>query len=248
MRIRHYLSKYFVVTKYCFTIIPFKDNGMTTCTGNSIGHVKRISCIHNIKNFLKEKVRRPFVCSLTRSEHPSVHLVRNDLSLVNDVLWHSRIFLGVDTVLCVSYTGLEPSLATLQPCSKYEQESYHVLHHRTYSKWDCIGGARHPHGPYPLWVCLEVRTPRHLLLLDATLSRLIHTVYEISQWLLPDFFKIIHQGIEHTLRLGKAVIVLPFALLYTPWIKQKFCILLCGQEMLDPAAFIQYTVELPRQG
>lgn len=26
--------------------------------------------------------------------------------------------------------------------SKYEPLSYHVFHHRTYSKWDCIGEAR----------------------------------------------------------------------------------------------------------
>ena len=47
--------------------------------------------------------------------------------------------------------------------SKYEPLSYHVFHHRTYSKWDCIGGAQK--------ILSEVRTPRHLLLLDATLMR-----------------------------------------------------------------------------
>lgn len=55
--------------------------------------------------------------------------------------------------------------------SKYEPLSYHVFHHRTYSKWDCIGGAQTKFS--------EVRTPRHLLLSSATLMHFYYLKLKI---------------------------------------------------------------------
>jgi len=93
-----------------------------------------------------------------------IHVIRHDLTAVDDVLRHGfgfwvalihreSAFHRIDLIgatknhkihhCCPLHLhGLGTVIGCITTRSKYERESYHVLHHRTYSKWDCIGEAR----------------------------------------------------------------------------------------------------------